>query len=526
MVDFYNGNPNIKKAGVRQEFTGEQIDEYIKCRDDIIYFVENYVYIITLDHGLQLFKPYEYQKRMLRAFKDHRFVINLLPRQTGKTTIVGAYILHYAIFHPEKSIGILSNKEATSIEILDRIKRMFENLPRWLQPGIKEYNKKNVKLGNESNIMAFATGSDSVRGRSFNFIYLDEFAFVDKADEFYTSTYPVISSGNKSKVIITSTPNGMNLFHKIYSDAKYGRNNFYPIEVKWNEHPDRNDAWRAEQIKNIGEKRFSQEFACSFFGSSGTLISGEKLSSLTWEEPIQENESNKVFEKRKANHVYVVTVDCSEGAGSDFSVCNVTDITKEPYKQVAIWRNNKTSPLILPEIIYRLAKDYNDAYVLIETNSVGSQVATLLYHEYEYENIIITSTKGQDNVISAGYAGRVDFGLRTTKRSKSIGCSNLKSMIENDVYILSDYDSVAELQTFSKKGTSYEAEEGKYDDIVMSMVIFAWLATQDYFEDLANQNIRTSIMKNNMQLIEDELTPAGYYINAVDEAEQLENGFL
>lgn len=515
----YNGNPNIIKAGIAQSFTQDQVEEYIKCRDDIVYFTENYVKIITLDYGLQLFDAYEYQERMLEAFEESRFVINLLPRQTGKTTVVAAYILHYAIFTPDKSIGILANKEATAIEILDRIKRMYENLPHWLQPGVKEYNKKNVKLGNESNIMAFATGSDAVRGRSFNFVYLDEFAFVENADEFFTSTYPVISSGKTTKVIITSTPNGMNLFYKLWMDAKMGRNTFTPIEVKWDEHPDRDKDWREETIANIGIKRFRQEFECQFIGSTDTLIDGEKLAALTWDDPIHEDDANTIYESVQEDHSYVMTVDVSEGAGLDYSVITVTDVTSLPYQQVHIWRSNMVTPLILPEIINSLAYKYNEAFVLIETNSIGSQVATSLYYDYEYENIIITKVDQQDNIVSGGFGGRTDFGLRMTKKSKRVGCSNIKTLIENDMYNIRDFTTIEELQSFSRKRDSYEAEDGKNDDICMTLVSFGWLATQDYFTDFTSYDTREKVLERKLKSIEDDLVPAGYYNNAVDELE-------
>jgi len=519
MVDFYNGNTNIKKAGIKTGFTSDEIKEYIKCRDDILYFTKNYVKIITLDYGLQLFHPYEYQERMLDAFNNHRFVINLLPRQTGKSTIVAAYILHYAIFTPEKSIGILANKEATAIEILDRIKRMFENLPHFLQPGVKEYNKKNVKLGNDSNIMSFATGSDAVRGRSFNFVYLDEFAFVDNADEFFTSTYPVISSGKSTKVIITSTPNGMNLFYKIWSDAKKERNSFFPLEVKWNEHPDRDEEWREETINNIGLKKFNQEFKCQFHGSSDTLLDGNVLTSLVWEDPIFQDNNFSVYRNIDKTHNYIMTVDVSEGVGLDYTVINITDVSVNPYEQVAVWRSNQIEPVILPEILNNIAYKYNQAFVLIETNSVGSQVANLLYSEYEYENVIITKIDKSDNLVSGGFSNRIDYGLRMTKKTKNIGCTNIKSLIENNLYKVNDFNTIEELQSFSRKNNSFQAETGKHDDIVMTLVSFGWLSTQDYFSELTQNDTIKMLIEKRKEDIENELLPVGFYDDSIDSLE-------
>lgn len=518
----YLGNPHLKRANENQSYTEHQVQEYIKCRDDIVYFAKNYVKIITLDHGLQLFHPYEYQERMLKSFEKNRFVINLLPRQTGKTTVVAAYILHYAIFTAEKSVGILANKESTAIEILDRIKRMFENLPKFLQPGVKEYNKKNVKLGNESNVMAFSTSSDAVRGRSFNFVYLDEFAFVENADTFFASTYPVISSGKKTKVIITSTPNGMNLFYKLWTDSKMNRNTFANIEVKWDEHPDRDEEWKAETIRNIGLKRYRQEFECRFIGSTDTLIDGEKLAAMTWNNPIVEDDTSNIYEEPIEGHTYVMNIDVSEGAGVDYSVLNITDVSVQPYKQVFVWRSNMVTPMILPEISHAIANKYNEAWILIETNSIGSQVAQMLYHDYEYDNIITTKIDQQDNVMSTGFGGRTDYGLRMTKKSKRTGCSNIKALIENDMYLVQDFRTIEELNTFSRKRESYEAEQGKHDDIVMTLVGFGWLATQEYFTEFTHFDAKKTILEKKLKSIEEDLVPMGYYNNPADEAEALE----
>lgn len=518
--DFYNGNARIKKAGVKQSFTADQLNEYIKCQNDIVYFIKNYCKIISLDEGLVLFELRDYQERMIRAYDSNRFNITLTSRQIGKTTVVAAYLIHYLIFNEQKSVAILANKAATSREILSRVKRMLEGLPFFLQPGVKEYNKGSVEFGNGSKVLASATSSDSIRGFTFNLVYLDEFAFVEGADDFYTSTYPVISSGKDTKIIITSTPNGMNLFYKLWMDGKNGENEFNCVRVDWWEIPHYDEAWKEMTIRNIGEKKFSQEYGNSFFGSSGTLIDGATLERLVWKKPIEETENVKIWKRPVPGHVYIATVDVSEGAGSDYSVMNIIDITTSPYEQVCVFRNNKTTPLVFPEIIERLAKEYNEAWILVETNSIGAQVANILYFDYEYENMIITNVKAGDNVVSGGFAGNVDYGLRTTKKSKRIGCSNLKSLIENNLLILNDFDAISELQTFSKKGTSYEAEDGKNDDIVMTLVILGWVSTQDYFKDLMNFDSRKQILEMKMQAIEDELTPVGFFNDAAEQAEE------
>lgn len=510
---YYNGNENIKKAGVQQKLSPYEIEEYVKCRNDPIYFCRKYVKIIDLDRGLVNFDMWDFQEKMIKTFSENRFVINLLPRQMGKTITVAAFLLHYAIFNKHKSIGILANKAATSREILSRIQRMLENLPFFLQPGVVEYNKGNVEFGNGSILMAAATSSDSIRGYSFNVVYLDEFAFVENADTFYTSTYPVISSGETTKVLITSTPNGMNLFYKLWEDARMGRNDFVPVKVHWSENPKRDIKWKETTLKNIGKRQFQQEYECAFHGSSGTLISGEKLAELVWQEPIQETENTKIYERVKKGHSYLINVDVGEGVGSDFSVINVTDITTQPYKQVMVFRSNEISPMVLPEYIERFAKEYNEAFVLIETNSIGSQVSNILWHEYEYENMIVTATKNQENFVSGGFGSNAEIGLRITKKSKRIGCTNIKALIENDIYIVNDFTTINELQTFVQKGISYEAEEGKNDDVVMTLVGLGWLSTQDYFRDLMNVDNRAAVLARQMEAVENDMTPIGIWDN-------------
>jgi hypothetical protein len=516
---FYNGNPRIKKAGVNQRYNKKQLAEYVKCRDDIVYFISNYCKIISLDEGLILFDLRDYQKRMILSYDDNRFNITLTSRQIGKTTVVAAYLMHYLIFRSNKSAVILAQKAATAREILSRVKRMLEGLPFFLQPGVFEYNKGSVEFGNGSIIMAASTSSSSIRGFTFNLVYLDEFAFVENADDFYTSTYPVISSGKDTKIIITSTPLGMNLFYKIWTDSKNNNNAFKGVRVDWWEVPHYDEAWKEETINNIGLKKFRQEYGNSFYGSSDTLIEGGKLESLVWSKPIDVNDKFNIYERPKKDHQYVITVDVSEGGGNDYSVANVTDITSRPYKQVALFRHNETTPLLFPDIIYNFALTYNNAVCLIETNSIGTQVAYILYYEHEYENLILSNIKNNENIVSGGFANKIDFGLRMTRKSKKIGCSNIKALIENDMYTVVDYATINELQTFSKKNDSYEAEEGKFDDIAMTLVIFGWLSTQEYFKDLYEFNARELIVNRNIKALMEDLTPIGIYVDPANDAE-------
>ena len=522
----YNGNPLIKKADIPHEFTPEQVRELYKCSTDVVYFVSNYCKIVTLDKGLQLFKPFEYQKKMLETFSEKRFVINLLPRQMGKSTVVAAYLLHYAMFNEEKQIGILANKAATAREILSRIQRMYEGLPYWLQLGIREWNKGSMILENGSKILAAATSSDSIRGLSLNVIYLDEFAHVGQQTEFWESTYPVISSGSKSKVIITSTPNGMELFYKIYKEAEEGKNNFTPIKVHWSEHPSRDEEWKEETLKNIGMEQFRQEFGVEFMGSSGTLISGNKLKELSYSSPIQERDGIYQYKAPIAGHSYVMTVDVSRGKGLDYSTFNILDVSEMPYRQVCTFRDNFIGPVDFASIIYRMGKLYNSAQVLVEINDIGEQVSDTLLMDYGYEDILYTENKGRNGKqISSGFGKAVDTGIRTTKTVKSVGCSMLKMLVEQNQLIIQDFNTIQELSRFSKKGSSYEAESGSHDDLVMNLVLFAWLTDQTFFKDMTDINTLSRLREKTEQEIEDDLLPFGFIDSGPSEENNLKPGF-
>jgi len=514
--DGYNGNRNLKKSGVSINLTAELIDEYIKCRDDVVYFVENYCKIVSKDDGLIPFKPYSFQKTILDTIHANRFVINMLPRQMGKTTVVAAYLLHYLIFNSHKEIGILANKGATAREILSRIKMMYEHLPLWIQPGVDEWAKSYITCGNGSRIIAESTSSDSVRGFSFNIVYLDEFAHVDGQDEFFESTYPVISSGDTTKIIITSTPNGRELFYKIYTEAKEGVNGFVPIRVHWNEHPKRDENWKNITLGNIGPKRFRQEFECEFLGSDGTLISGSVLENLAYKNPIYENENMFMYEKPKEEHIYVLTADVSRGKGLDYSAFSVIDVTEMPYKQVFVFRDNNITPVEYAETIDIISKKYNNAELLIELNDLGSQVADILHMDLENENLIFTENRGRSGKrVGQGFGKTAEKGLTTTKTTKAIGCSNLKLLIEQQQLIINDFKTIQELTTFVKKGSSYSAAMGNHDDLVMTLVIFSWLSTQDYFVDLTDNNTLSKLRDRSEDELLEQMLPFGFHIDDV-----------
>lgn len=418
------------------------------------------------------------------------------------TTTVAAVLLWYAIFNKKYNIYVLAQQRGQAMEILDRIKEMYECLPWWFQPGVYVWNKGSIQLGNKSRIVTAATGGSGVRGKSVHLLYLDEFAWVENDVEFYTATYPVVSSGSTSKIIITSTPNGMNLFYKLWTEAQRGENAYVWDDALWHEHPARDQAWYDEQMANMSQRQFDQEFHCRFHGSSDTLLSPSTLQRLAHQQPISRIGDNReflVYEQAQPGHNYVLSADVSEGVGRDYSVISVIDVTETPYKQVAMMRSNIIPPLVLADLIDRTGKNYNEAYVVVESNTYGKQVVDSLWNDYEYENMLLSRSASNDARLAGQRQERITPGVKTTKTTKKIGCSTLKGLIESNQLVINDYETIQELNSFSAKGTSYEAEKGHTDDIVMSLVVFAWFSAQPYFNDTFDQNTRDAIRRNIFQ---------------------------
>lgn len=521
----YNGNSSLKRAGVEIEYTHDQLIEITKCIKDPVYFIRKYVKIVNVDHGLMPFNMWPFQEEMVKGFHANRFSIAKMPRQVGKTTTAAGYMLWCVLFTDDYKIAILANKGDLARDILGRIKYAFEYLPLWMQQGIIEWNKGNIVLENGSEISAYATSAAGVRGGSYNLVFLDEFAFVPQnmAVEFFTSTYPVISSGKTTKVIIVSTPRGLNMFYKMWTDAIEKRSLYVPFEVHWSMVPGRDDKWREETIRNTSEEQFRQEFECEFLGSSATLIPGSKLKTLTFNYPISTEEYLQIFEAPKAGHTYIAVVDCAEGVGLDYSVCSVIDVTELPYKHVAKFRDNKLSPLIFPTYVYNLVNRYNRAWVLVETNSVGQQVVDILHYDLEYENIFRIERheiKGQH--ISSGFKKGAAYGVKTSKTVKKIGCANLKTLIETDKLITNDFDAIAELNTFVRVKESYEAEEGNNDDIVMTLVLFSWLTAQSYFKEITDSDVRQRLLDERSLQMDDEMLPVGELDDGLQEQKEFD----
>ena len=523
----YLGNDKLKRVGIEISFSEEEAKEILKCSEDPIYFIKKYVKIVNVDLGIVDFDMWPFQEEMVDGFHKNRFSICKMPRQVGKTTTTVGYMLWAVLFNPDYTVGILANKGQLAREILGRLQRAYEYLPLWLQQGIITWNKGNIELENGSKIYAYATSNSGVRGGTYNLIFLDEFAFVphNMAQEFFTATYPVISSGKTTKVIIVSTPNGLNMFYKMWTDAIEKRSTYNPIEVHWSSVPGRDDDWKKETIRNTSEEQFRQEFETEFIGSSATLVSGSKLRSLAFFNPISTIDKLDMYEEPKEGHVYIATVDCSEGVGQDYSAINIIDATETPYRQVAKYRANDLPLLFFPNIIYSIGMKYNGAYILIETNNIGQQVVDILHYDLEYENIYKIDQhhiKGQ--TISGGFRRNSSFGIKTTKSVKKIGCANLKTLIESDKLIIVDFDTIAELNSFVRVRDSYAAEEGNNDDLAMGLVLFGWLTAQSYFKDSTNVDVRSILLKEQSLLIEESLTPVGIIDDGLQEEVTVDSG--
>lgn len=521
----YMGNPLLKGEYVQQEFTKEQLAEYIKCSEDPVYFIGNYVKVVTIDSGLVPFTMYDWQRSIVRSVFDNRFVICKIPRQSGKTTTLVSCILHLVLFNPDYKAAILANKLKTATEIMDRVKIAYENLPKWLQQGVKEWNKTSVTLENGSKIVCSSTSSSAVRGSAYNFLLLDEFAFVPDqiAEQFFASVYPTITSGKTSKTVIVSTPNGLNLFYKMWQNAKNGKSEFKPVEANWWQVPGRDQRFKETTIRNTSERQWLSEYECEFLGSQETLIKASKIASLAFTTPIFETEEGMaVYENPIRGHIYGVTVDSSRSIGQDYNTATVIDVTSVPYKVVCKFRSNTIPVQIFPEIIKKIGDKYNEAYVLVEINDTGQQVADILKDDLEYENVISISIKGKKGQrVGEGFGGgRMYSGVKMSAQVKKVGCLILKEMIESDKLILNDFDMVSELSTYILKSGSYEATEGYHDDLVATLVMFAWLTTQEYFKDLVNLDVRKRIFEEKIRKLEEDMVPFGFMDIGIDEMDE------
>jgi len=509
----YNGNVNLKRKGVSVEFSQEMVGEFIKCAQNPTYFAEKYIQIVHVDHGLIPIKLYDYQKEIVDKITNNRRVTVVTSRQAGKTTTAVAVILHYIIFNEHKTVALLANKGDAAREILDRIKIAYEALPKWLQQGVMEWNKGSVEFENGCKIIAGSTSSSAIRGKSISFLYIDETAFVENWDEFFASVFPTISSGETTKMLYTSTPNGLNHFYKTCQGAKEDTNGFEYVEVPWQKVPGRDDAWKQETLAamDFDKQKFNQEFECGFLGSSGTLIDGAKLKTLVTQRPIAETQHMRVYEQPIKGHVYCLIADVSRGKGLDYSAFHVIDVTTMPYKQVFVYRDNTISPIDYASTIHNVLKRYNDAYTLVEINDIGGQVTDLLHHEFECETMLLTESAGRSGKrLSTGFSKNADKGIRTTKSVKAVGCNMIKMLIEQDQIIINDFDTVNEFSTFSRRGKTYQAESGRHDDLVMGLVLFGWMSDQAFFKEITDINTVDKLKQRNENAMIESLLPIGF----------------
>jgi hypothetical protein len=519
-VTSYMSNPNLKRAGVKIEWTQDQIKEYVKCSEDPVYFALNYIRIVNVDQGLVPFRMWDFQKHMLETFHKNRFVVCKMPRQVGKSTTIIAYLLHQILFRDNTSVAMLANKGSTARELLSRLQLAYENLPIWLQQGIVTWNKGNIELENGSKVLAAATSSSAVRGGSYNILFLDEYAFVpnNQADQFFNSVYPTISSGKTSQVLVVSTPNGLNHFYRMWSDATSKRSNYVPIEVHWSQVPGRDERWKEETIRNTSLDQFRVEFETEFVGSSHTLISSSKLKTLVFNNPIRQDNKLDILEEPQKDHTYVVTVDVSRGQGLDYSAFSIMDVTSIPYKQVAKYRDKEISPLLYPTLIFNAATAYNNAYILVEINDIGQQIADIIHHELEYENLVKIQIKPrQGQQMSYGHTKKIQFGVKTSVATKRIGCSNLKTLVESDKLLINDADTIMELMTFVASRESFAAEEGSHDDLAMTLVLFAWFIAQRNFRESLNGDIRSVLQKEQLNISQEDLVPFGVIDDGIND---------
>tara|TARA_B100000131_G_scaffold97332_1_gene94489 strand:- start:4621 stop:6270 length:1650 start_codon:yes stop_codon:yes gene_type:complete len=517
----YLGNPNLKKANVATNFTPKQVEEFIKCSKDPVYFIKKYIKIVSLDEGVIPFDLYDFQEEMVNRFHNNRFNIAKLPRQSGKSTVVTSYLLWYVIFNSNVNVAILANKAATAREMLGRLQLSYENLPKWMQQGIIGWNKGSVELENGSRLLAASTSASAVRGMSFNIIFLDEFAFVPNniAEQFFSSVYPTISSGKSTKVIIISTPHGMNMYYKLWHDAERKKNEYINTEVHWSQVPGRDAKWKEQTIKNTSEQQFRVEFECEFLGSVDTLVSASKLRVMTYEDPVTSKGGLDVYVPPEPEHNYTITVDVARGIDGDYSAFCVFDTTTVPYKLVAKYRNAEVKPMLFPDIIVDTAKGYNHAYIMTEVNDVGAQVADIIQYDLEYDNLLMCAMRGRaGQVVGQGFSGgKVQLGVKMSSAVKKLGCSNLKQLVEDDKILINDYDIISELTTFIQKGQSWQAEEGCNDDLAMCLVIFAWLAVSDYFKELHDNDVRARMYEEQREAIEADMAPFGFVDDGIED---------
>ena len=446
------------------------------------------------------------------------------------STTMGVLCLWMTLFNSNFKIAFLANKDDVAKEQLRRIKRMLEEIPMWAQQGVVEYNKHTIAFENGSSITVAATSSTAIRGFTFNMVILDEFAHVpfNVQQEFVTSVYPTITSGKTTRIAMTSTPCGMEAFHKTWQNAVKGDNEYKAYKVKWDDIPGRGEEFKRETIANIGLRAWRQEYACEFLGSDDTLIDPNTLINLVHKRPLDERGKHRIYEQPVDGHSYVALIDTAEGLNKDHSTIQMIDVTEFPYRQVAVFQDNTISPALFPSVIVSMCVKYNHARVLVETNGPGGQVTILMQQDEIGAGLLMyTALRKNMQVLSGGFgAGASHPGLRMTQSTKRLGCSGMKSIIETHRIIINDYETIQELSTFVEQTNgSFSAREGHNDDLVMGLVLLGWLCFQPTFKDETNTDFIDKMRKELTDAQEEEYFPFGM-ISSGSELASMNDGFL
>lgn len=511
----------------------------LNCADDHILIDENFKEVFAKDsYGVSLITTYGISKvkSVVQLNKsenmydvtvnsnNHTYFTNgILSHNTTSATVI---ILHYVLFNEAKKVALLANNAAGSREILERIKLAYEGLPRFLQCGVSEWNKSSVQFENKSKITAAASSSSSIRGRTVSMLYIDECAFIPRWDLFSASVLPTLSSGITTKTILTSTPDGMNHFYYYCKGAKDGTNGFKYFEVPWYKVPSRDEKWKQETLEtiNFDMDKFRVEYECAFTGSSGSLISGAVLQSLKSIEPIRKSEGFSQYEEPIREAMYFMTCDVARGKNLDYSTIQVLRVTEDKrYKQVATYNSNTVSPIEFAGVVSNIGRLYNSCPILVEINDIGAQILDLLLIDYEYENLLYTESRGpKGKGVSFGKSKGSDLGVRTTTSVKSIGCSILKVLIEQDKIEINDKTTIDQLRVFSKYLNTYRAEYGHHDDLIMPLVLFSWMSADQNFISYTDSNVLMDLREQTEAEMFDNLETFGFYSDGIQEEVKLE----
>lgn len=480
----FEGISSLRGAGEKIAMTSYELNEYIKCSEDILYFAENYYFIQTIDEGRIKIPLWDFQKKLLKVLMDpspKRHVVVLSARQMSKTTVASIFLLHYALFSKEANVAILANNERTAREILARIQMAYQNLPLWLQQGIVigGWNKSTLHLENGIKVIASSTSSNSIRGMTLNLVFLDEAAFIPDHiwEDFFNSVLPAISAGKTSKIVMVSTPKGMNHFYDIYKKAVDNTNNFKPVKIPWYERPDRDEEWKKNTLRDTGAIRFAQEFDCKFLGSSNTLVEGDMLERISTAEPIEIKYSGAflVYEQPIPGAFYILGVDSAKGGGGDYSVVNVIKINNDnDVDQVAVYRCNTIDTDNFSQVCIGISNFYNNAYMMVENNDVGAMVAETIWYEYECDRIINVDPKG--------------LGVRSTRKTKLAGNLLLKKYVENGWLQINDARTLYELSRYEEVSPNvfHAASVNDNDDCVTSLIWALYYLTTPFYDRMGN----------------------------------------